>query len=90
MQDGVFGKAITEMPQLKNCRGKIIIESSERTDYLGSLDFDSVGLQGYGQEGGYKDTYTEKIQHVEEFYNDPSRKDLSLLTDAASHYDFYF
>ena len=25
MQDGVFGKAISKMPQLKDCRGKIVI-----------------------------------------------------------------
>ncbi len=89
MEDGDFDKKISKVPQLKDVRGKIIIQG--KTDKVKcALDLDACGLTSYSQKGNYKDDADDKIKNVRNFYNDASRKNLSLLTNANDHWDFYF
>lgn len=73
MQDGVFGEQITTVPQLKDCRGKVVIQAGERMDYIGAIDFEEAGLEKISQKGGYKDNANEKISNIRNFYNDAER-----------------
>ena len=89
MQDGDFNQAITKVPQLKDVRGKILIECENRQAQC-SVDFGHTdGLKKYSQKGSYKDDAGDKIKNVRNFYHDDSRKNLSILTDASDHRDYY-
>ena len=88
-EDGNVNTPLSKVPMLKDVRGKIIIQG--KTDKVKcALDFKKLGLTCYSQNGNYKDDADDKIKNVKNFYKDSSRNNLSLLTNAGDHRDFYF
>lgn len=77
----------THMPQLKDCRGKIVIQvqSGPARDVLGGFRADKMGIQ-YTDRSDYTLRDDEQIAAVTERYNalNPDRKSKPLPTQAGS------
>ncbi len=77
MEDGVFGRRYTEYPELKNCRGQVVLECGDsEAEILGGL-VKGVGLSGVeSPEGDYKDNAPAKIRNLRKFFSDHGYNDL--------------
>lgn len=68
MEDGDYTKVLTSYPQLKDCRGKIVLMGDTVGQGTGGLK-KGVGLANvYGPEGDYHDNSDQKIKHLKDFY----------------------
>ncbi len=87
MQDDEFGAKYEDYPQLKDCRGQVVIRlaTDQEVDNLGFMTMEKAGDHTYEKkdEGGYYDVQT-KIDKLKEFYNTNNKR----LPSDASHSDF--
>ena len=71
-EDGVVGKKCTRWPQLKECRGKILIYAGKGeavADTVGGLYYNIDGIKMEKAGGSYKDG-TDRAKNVREFLKD--------------------
>ncbi len=89
MEDGVLFKKYTAYPQLKDCRGKIVLSaSSEDAELIGGL-VSGIGLKEVDRpEGSYKDAAAAKINNLTNFYAYYGGRDLPTNLD--TRIDYYY
>ncbi|MCR4924410.1 MAG: phosphatidylinositol-specific phospholipase C domain-containing protein, partial [Lachnospiraceae bacterium] len=80
MKDDTFGKAYSDFPKLRDCRGKVVIRANKKdADKIGALYFDGNSIG----EGEYCEV-DEKIKRLENFYN---TNDTAIPKDGSTHHD---
>ena len=87
MEDGVFGKRLTEYPQLKDCRGQVILECSAKdAEILGGAVKEDVVSRVIGPDGNFEETAGPKIAHLRQFFADHGYDDLPSTAKEAIDY----
>lgn len=93
MEDGTFGKAYSRIPQLKDCRGQIVLIAESSADaqiYGGATGVGMNVSKNYRPDGSYEDMAPAKIKHLTEFYKKYGGRALPTTAGANSHIDYYF
>lgn len=90
MEDGDYMKVLDGYPQLKDCRGKIVLQGDTVGNGSGGLK-SGAGLSAvYRPEGDFHDDSTLKIQHLKAFYGkygyDPLPTDASNGKQVIDYY----
>ena len=89
LEDGVFGKRYSGYPQLKDCRGQIVLQCGDSdADILGGLVKGAGLTRVDGPEGDYHDNAEQKIFNLTNFYADHGNEDLPA--DVRQHLDYYY
>ena len=83
LEDGVFGKQMTNYPKLKDVRGQVI------TNYEGGFSWKMANnVTEYSPEGETKESASSRIKRVLDFYTE--HPPLDLPKDAKTHFDFIY
>ena len=100
LQDGVYGKAYSDWPKLKDVRGKMVIKCKQDLEVgvnVGGLKDVSFGGKYYNpeQKGSYKLSDIERLKDIEEFESREIAKrdlksDASRLVDSNTGKEVYF
>ena len=87
MEDGVFGKKYSAYPQLKDCRGQIVLQcDNNAAEILGGL-VAGVGLSSVEKpDGSYEDNAEQKIANLKRFFADHGYNDLPTTAGGAIDY----
>ena len=90
MEDGVFGKRLTEYPQLKDCRGQVVLECSDAdADILGGVVKENVVTSVQGPDGDHSDNADAKIRNLKRFFADHGYDDLPRTAGEAIDYMYF-
>ena len=90
MEDGDYLKVLSGYPQLKDCRGKIVLKGDTVGDGSGGLKTNAGLSAVYRPEGDFHDDSKLKIQHLKAFYGkygyDPLPTDASKGKQVIDYY----
>lgn len=90
MEGGVFGRAFTREPQLKDCRGQIVIlaDKSEVNTFGGATGI-GMGKDDASAAGSFKDNAEAKIENLKTFYEKYAGKPLPTDADHTAIDTYY-
>ena len=94
MEDGVFGKAYTYYPKLKDVRGQVFIRVNKDRDphnkaTMGGLtSFGAGGVKYRRPEGGFEEPPAVIISHINSFYS--KYGNVAMPRDALTHLDLLY
>ena len=90
MEDGDYTKVLSHYPQLKDCRGKIVLMGDTVGNGTGGLKKGAGLANVFGPEGDFHDNSDQKIGNLKNFYavygHDPLPKDGNNGEKALDYY----